>query len=329
MRRISVVSDIDECQDIWRKAMPQEFLSDLWDVRGAFHRHYNHRPHFVVCHDGGEICGLLPLAFNEETGSLQYFPGETWHGKTWLEQNRIIAGDRYIMKRLLARAGDSYNIRYVRQSGNLLGNSPVVDEVGYFFLPPKYDFDMQKYFEEFSHKTAKRLKRELIEWESRGVSYRYDDMADFETLVAMSLQSYGEDSYFFDPRFLRSFRSLLGLLKARGWLRITTVLVEGRPAAIDMGSTYNGTYTLLAGGTNQEFRGIAKLINIHHMSWSCEKRFDRVDFLCGDFNWKPQFHLTPQPLYLLANDVRAEVAIETVDSLSWKTATAGASVRSM
>ncbi len=329
MRRISVVTDPNECQQIWQKVMPQEFLSDLWEVRSCFHRNYDHRPHFIVCRDGDEICGLLPLAFNEENGTLQYFPGETWHGKTWLEQNRIVASDRYVMKRLLTRARDRYNIRYVRQTGNELGGSPVVDEVGYFFIPPKYDFDMERYFEEFSHKTAKKLKKELADWQERGVSYRYDDLEDFETMVAMNLGSYGEDSYFFDPRFLRSFRSLLHLLRANNWLRITTVLVDGKPAAVDMGSIYNGTYTLLAGGTNPEFRGVAKLINIHHMKWACEQQIERVDFLCGDFNWKPQFHLTPQPLYLLANDVRTESRVEAIDERSWKTATVGMSTGSV
>jgi hypothetical protein len=37
------------------------------------------------------------------------------------------------------------------------------------------------------------------------------------------------------------------------------------------------------------------------MQWACSERLNQVDFLCGDFNWKKLFHLTPRPLYLLGN----------------------------
>ncbi|UCF93222.1 MAG: GNAT family N-acetyltransferase, partial [Desulfobacterales bacterium] len=98
-----------------------------------------------------------------------------------------------------------------------------------------------------------------------------------------------------------SFRSLAHFLQAKGWLRFTTVLIAGEPAAVDLGCLYRGVYTLLAGGTNLHFPGVAKLINLHHMQRACRERMQQVDFLCGDFNWKKLFHLTPRPLFLLSN----------------------------
>jgi len=82
-------------------------------------------------------------------------------------------------------------------------------------------------------------------------------------------------------------------------MRLVTVIVDGEPAAVDMGSIYNGMLTMLAGGVNEKFRGIAKVINMHHIAFSCEQKLDSVDFLCGDFNWKTLFHLTPAPLYMI------------------------------
>jgi len=68
-------------------------------------------------------------------------------------------------------------------------------------------------------------------------------------------------------------------------------------AAVDIGAVHNRRYTVLAGGTNPECMGVAKLINFHHLEWSCSKRFESVDFLCGDFGWKERFKLHPSPLY--------------------------------
>ena len=74
-------------------------------------------------------------------------------------------------------------------------------------------------------------------------------------------------------------------------LRITTLLLGGRIAAVDAGAVWNGQYTVLAGGTNGDFPGVAKMINFHHIGWACAERLEVVDFLCGDFGWKRRFHL--------------------------------------
>ena len=94
-----------------------------------------------------------------------------------------------------------------------------------------------------------------------------------------------------------AFKYLLELLKKKGWLRVTTILIGGELAAIDVGAVIDNKYTVLAGGTNPHFPGVAKLINFHHLKYACERRFDQIDFLCGDFGWKERFLLTPRPLY--------------------------------
>jgi CelD/BcsL family acetyltransferase involved in cellulose biosynthesis len=119
-------------------------------------------------------------------------------------------------------------------------------------------------------------------------------------MVEMNISRFGVDSYFYDSRFRESFRSLANFLNAKEWLRFTTVLINGEPAAVDMGCIYRGVYTVMAGGTQSQYLGVAKLINLHHMQWACQQRLQRVDFLCGDFHWKKQFHLTPRPLFLLS-----------------------------
>ena len=299
------VADPDLCRSLWETHVSQEQVSDLWDVRWCFQQHYQHRPHFIVSEDRRGVCGLLPLSWNSEAGVFTFFPGETWHAKTWLEQNRVIAADDRVLRRLLGAIPGPYHLRYLKPLGGVDIAGATVDEIGYLFLPPKYGYSLEAYFGEFSHKSAKKLRRELAAFEERGVTYRVNHLPDFETMIDLNLGRYGADSYFDDARFRASFASLLSLLAERGWLRLTAVMVGGEVAAVDMGCLFNGSYTLLAGGTSAAFPGIAKLINLHHMQYACEQRAERVDFLCGDFNWKTTFHLTPRPLYLLAGAGRA------------------------
>jgi len=311
MIRVRTVSDINECRDLWRKLMPSVLVSDLWEVRNCFHAHYGHSPRFIVAEEFGRVVGFLPLSWNEETGEYNYFPGETWEGKTWLEQNRIVANNSAALKAMLASLDGSYQLRYLRNEGDWSGSDERVDEVGYLFIPETFGYDVNRYFETFSHKTAKKLKKELAAWDRYSVEWRIDREEDFELLCEMNRSRFGRQSYFYDSRFLESFRSLMQLLRDRGWLRIVTVIVDGEPAAVDLGSLYNGMLTMLAGGTNEKFLGIAKVINMHHINYACENKLDSVDFLCGDFNWKTLFHLTPAPLYMIEGQGRTETR-ETV-----------------
>ena len=60
-------------------------------------------------------------------------------------------------------------------------------------------------------------------------------------------------------------------------MRITTVIINGDIAAVDIGCVYHGDYTLLGGGTNRDYPGVAKLINLHHMQHGCRERFNLIE----------------------------------------------------
>ena len=300
-----VVRDPDECRALWRRMMPSERVTDLWEVRECFQRHFRRPPYFLVAEDSDGLQGLLPLSWIEESRCFGFFPGETWHGKTWIEQNRIPTRREGVLAALLDACPSTYHLRYLTPE-SVSGGDGTVDEIGYLFCPADYDYDMDRYYRDFSRKSAKRLERDLADLGRPGVEFRCDEPADFDLMVTMNLDRFGASSFFADPRFREGFRSLRDLLMEKGWLRMTTVLIGGRAAAVDMGCLYGGVYTLLAGGTHADFPGVAKLINTHHMTRACRERLPMADFLCGDFSWKTLFHLKPRPLYLLAGGKERE-----------------------
>jgi len=304
MPSVRLVTNLDEGRQVWESVSPAEVITDLWDFRLCFHRHFQRPLQFIVVESDRGIEGFLPLCWMEEHGCLGYFPGEVWAGKTWLEQNRLYAANGAVLETMLAcmRGMDKpYHLRYLLPGPAMKNETPEVDEIGYLFNPPDFGYEMEKYYQIFSHKSAKRIKREIAAIEGQGISYRLDDMADFDIMVRQNVERYGAASYFSDTRFRESFREAMFFLSERGWLRMTTVLIGGQPAAVDFGCVYRGVYTLLGGGTDGRFPGIAKLINTYHMGRACAERLRQVDFLCGDFSWKEMFHLTPRPLYRFSN----------------------------
>ncbi len=295
--RIRISEDLEECRRLWM-INPPACLFDMWMVREAFALAFCRNPYFIVVEQGRSISGLLPLSWIEENHCFGYFPGETWHGKTWLEQNKMWAGGSRIVQKLLEAVPGAACLRYlIFEPWHSDEVSLCEDEVGYLFYPGRYGFDSQRYWQEFSGKSRKQLTKEMAALTARGLSFRYDHLPDVDVMFRMNLESFWEHSYFKDPRFLEAFEGLIRRLDKSGMLRITSVLLGGKIAAVDVGAVWNNTYTVLAGGTNREFPGVAKLINFHHMDWACEQRFDSVDFLCGDFGWKKRFHLAARPLY--------------------------------
>jgi len=299
--------------------MPSEQLTDLWEIRACFQNNFRRSPCFIVSEHGDEIVGLLPLSRIEEDASYAFFPGETWNGHTWLEQNRIISASNQVLQDMLDAIPGQYHLRYLLPTNSGGQGAKIIDEVGYLFCPGQYDYDMEKYFGVFSHKSAKRIRRDIASLAEKQLQFRYDDLNDFDEMVRLNIERFGENSYYFDPRFQRSFRDLMHYLDKTGRLRMTGVVIAGKTAAVDMGAIYNGTYTLLAGGTNAAFPGVAKLINTHHMQRACIERIEAVDFLCGNFSWKTMFHLSPRPLYMFTNIPQAvTVPADTVMPLMEK-----------
>ena len=298
MLNISVHNDLDAAKHLWLRHWPQTCLFDLWSVRDCFQSQFNQPPYFLVATQGGIFRGMLALSWIDETMSFGHFPGEVSHGQTWLEQNKILASNPSVFRALLDHVPAAADIRYLNSAPYLTGESGAeIDETGYLFFPKDYDYSFQTYMQCFSGRSRKKIGRELDCLTAGGVTYRHDCDADVAHMFRMNLESFKEHSYFADPRFLTAFEHLAAWLRDNGLLRVTTVLIRGEIAAVDIGAVWNDTYTVLAGGARPDFPGVAKLINFHHLEWSCHRRFRVVDFLCGEFNWKNRFHLTPRHLY--------------------------------
>lgn len=299
---VSVCQDLKEAKRHWQRHWPQECLFDLWPVRACFQAEFNNSPYFLIASRQGKFCGMLALSWIDEEQCFGHFPGELWQGKTWLEQNKILAHDPTVADALLDHVPAAAKLRYLTRTADLAAApAEAVDEIGYLFFPGQYDYSFPAYLQRFSGKSRKKMRVELDRLKARGVSFRHDRFVDVDRMFRLNLENFKEYSYFSDARFLRAFENLAAWLHANNLLRVTTVLIGGEVAAVDIGAVWGETYTVLAGGTHPGFGGVAKLINLHHLEWACQQRFAEVDFLCGEFNWKNRFHLTPRPLFQVWN----------------------------
>lgn len=299
MRRFRryAVTDINECERLWRSLIPVRNISDLWDFRLCFHRHFKHRPYFLILEDQRGIAAMLPLSFVEELDRFVFFPGETWHGKTWLERTPVFLREQRFVVDLIPACPEKTQLRYLENPvfGGSLDLKP--DETGYVLYPGLLENDFDQFRKRFSGKKFKEITRAVNSFTGEESVFHLNRMADFNRIVEMSLNCFGEDSYLCDRRFRESFREILFFLRENNHLRMISLEIGGTPAAVDLGALFNHTYTVFLGGTHHEFKGIAKAMNMHHIQFAFDHKIRKLDFLCGDFHWKKIWHLDPEPLY--------------------------------
>jgi hypothetical protein len=297
MIRKKIVTDLDACERLWNSLIPVRNLSDLWEIRLCFHRHYLNRLHFLVFEDREGLTGMIPLVYLAEKDRYVFFPGEVWNGKTWLERTSIFCRRPEDLGYLLSECPERTHLRYINTPHASSAAELDVDETAYLLCPPEFNCDLDLYHQRFAWKKLKAIKKEIASFLGPDSSWHLNRLSDYDLLVEMSLKRFGKNSYFHDPRFLESFRDVMHLLDRKGWLRMVSLQLGAETAAVDLSALFQGSYVIMLGGTHLEFPGIAKAMNMQHIEFACHSRVSKVDFLCGDFFWKKLWHLDPEPLY--------------------------------
>lgn len=297
MIKTRVVTDLETCKGLWNSFVKPNNLSDLWDFRFCFHRHFENEPYFLVLEDQGGLLAIFPLACLKGEDTYVFFPGEIWNSKTWLERTQVYCREPEAMGHILSACPERTYLRYMEDQAPSLSPDLEEDEIAYLFHPPDLGFDLNTYFKRFSWKKLKAIKKEISSLLVPGCSWHFNRLSDYDLLVEMNVNRFGVSSYFYDSRFAGSFRDAVQWLYQRGWLRMVSLEIKGETAAVDLAAAFEGIYVVFLGGTHSEFPGVAKAMNMHHLEFACDQRFSRVDFLCGDFYWKKLWHLDPEPLY--------------------------------
>lgn len=306
--KIKISDDLDEVNRCWADLWPREDIFGCWEVRKSFQDIYNRPLHALIAESGNRPVGILPLSWIEEERYYAFFPGETFEGETWLEQNHILADNPETSSLLLEAAPWNTDLRYLVKAISRGEEEPIIDEIGYLFNAPDYGYDFERYWNQFSGKSRKKLRRDMEALGNTICSESENWMRDIDWMLRMNRSKFGRKSYFSDSRFMAGFEGMLSFLKDSGMLRVTRATAGGSLAAVDIGAVRNGCYTVMAGATSPEFPGIAKVINLHHIKISCTQKYYCTDFLCGDFGWKERFHLRSRPLYRTGciTEMRAE-----------------------
>lgn len=292
------ITDLDQCKKLWNAFSSPKNIFDLWEFRLCFHRQFKHRPCFLLLEDRNGIAGMLPLSYVRDVDMFVFFPGEIWKEKTWIERTPVYVREPYLLSDLILACPERTYLRYMDIPPEVSPSPDIcIDEIGYVLYPPSLGFDVSRFHGRFSPKRLKEIKKVVRAFTGIDCHFHVNRVDDFDRLAAMSIDSFESNSYLYDIRFREGFREIMDLLHENGMLRMLSLEIGGQTAAVDIGALFEGVYTVLLGGTHGDFLGIAKAMNMHHITSAFDEGLSKVDFLCGDFHWKKLWHLDPEPLY--------------------------------
>jgi hypothetical protein len=282
----SIVSDIDECERLWRQHVPQETLFDLWEYRVCFFDEKCHVPHFIVATRGERFVGMLPLWHDLRDESYEIFGDQLMINRLRLEKDLLGA----FLEQLPMRT-------YLWWLDAQEHPAFVPGETRYLLDLEEYGYDMDEYLRKLDRKHRQNLNRDVRAFEVLGASVVQNRLEDYDRLIELSRARFQEDSFFSTPQFATGLRRVLEWAEREHKLRMLSIHVKGRCEAVMAAIEHGSHLHLLLGGNNLEFPSIGKIVIYEHLKAAAERRCRFVDFSTDDCGWKHRWNLLEHPLW--------------------------------
>lgn len=289
--QVGVVSQIDECHQLWKRFSPHLTLFDTWDFRLAFWKAYHHTPYFIVLKKDLEEFSFLPLWYEED--EKRY----TWFGSTWQEENKFFVKDPLFIPLLLAICPSPALLNAISTELPLWVEKVIKLKRD----DPKYILSLNvirsadDYLATLKKKKRYNLKRDRRIIEAQNPRIIFDGFSDFETLVNLSIKRFqekGEDTDWEDSRRIETFRQVIKLGQ-RGCaykVRMLTVVIGNKAAAVDLIALFNGCYYPLKCGYDvKNFPGIGNYVNLLEIEDAISLGMKKMDFLEIGYGWKDKW----------------------------------------
>jgi CelD/BcsL family acetyltransferase involved in cellulose biosynthesis len=300
--KIVVISDIKECEKLWREFSPNLTLFDTWEFRLAFYEAYKYKPYFLVLKKNGENLALLPLWFEDNNFYNKNLKRYTWFGSDWQEENKFFAKEiNYILVLLSLAPSPLYLNAIPREEVEKLNNKLKFEEE-----EAKYVLDLKgfKNHEDYLMTLKKNTRRNLRKDRNRILKQKpeivIDNFSDIDILIELAKKRFrekGEGVDWDDPRRVETFKNVIKFSGKSYKVRMIKVKIDGKDAGVDLICIFNKTYFAVKCGYNiSEFSGIGNFINLYEIDDAIKLGMEKIDFLQNNYQWKNRY-FSPIPLY--------------------------------
>jgi CelD/BcsL family acetyltransferase involved in cellulose biosynthesis len=300
--KIVVISDIKECEKLWREFSPNLTLFDTWEFRLAFYEAYKYKPYFLVLKKNGENLALLPLWYEDNNFYDKNLKRYTWFGSDWQEENKFFAKNIDLIPVLLSFAPTPLYLNAISKDSA----EKLKDKIEFKEDEPKYVLNLKgfKNHEDYLMTLKKNTRRNLRKDRNRILKQNpeivINNFSDLDVLIELAKKRFrekGESADWEDPRRIEAFKNVIKFSGKSYKVRMIKVKINGKDAGVDLICILNKTYFAVKCGYNiSEFSGIGNFINLYEIDDAIKLGMEKIDFLQNNYQWKNKY-FPPVPLY--------------------------------
>jgi hypothetical protein len=300
--KIVVISDIKECEKLWREFSPNLTLFDTWEFRNAFYEAYKYKPYFLVLKKNGENLALLPLWYEDNNFYDKNLKRYTWFGSDWQEEVRFFAKDINYIPLLISAAPTPLYLNAISKDSA----EKLKDKIEFKEDEPKYVLNLKgfKNHEDYLMTLKKNTRRNLRKDRNRILKQNpeivINNFSDLDILIELAKKRFkerGEKADWDDPRRVETFKNVIKFSGRSYKVRMIKVKINGKDAGVDLICIFNKTYFAVKCGYNvSEFSGIGNFINLYEIDDAIKLGMEKIDFLQNNYQWKNKY-FPPVPLY--------------------------------
>jgi CelD/BcsL family acetyltransferase involved in cellulose biosynthesis len=300
--KVEVVSDIKECEKLWRQFSPNLTLFDTWEFRNAFYEAYKYEPYFLVLKKNGENLALLPLWYEDKNFYDKNLKRYTWFGSDWQEEVRFFAKDINYIPLLISVAPTPLYLNAISKDSA----EKLKDKIEFKEDEPKYVLNLkgfknhEDYLMTLKKNTRRNLRKDRNKILRQNPEIVIDNFSDLDILIELAKKRFrekGENADWEDPRRVETFKNVIKFSGRSYKVRMVKVKINGRDAGVDLICILNKTYFAVKCGYNiSEFSGIGNFINLYEIDDAIKLGMEKIDFLQNNYQWKNKY-FPPVPLY--------------------------------
>jgi hypothetical protein len=286
-----IISDLSECEKLWKKFRRDENIWAEWDIVLSFFRENLSVPHFILMKDEDQEVGLIPLWLDKRDNQYTHFGGERMENRTfWVDEKytsfipEVLPDWTYLF---------DMNGDYVQK---LADNNPEMNKFTLekdirYFLNVENMHSIEDFLLRFNKKHKKNLTRDLKMLDAQNYKLVWDAHNHAETLMQLNRERFKERSDFHDQDNKDELNSFLNYLESKNLLISLCIEINGVIEGVEIAVKYKDYYYVINGGYNPNIKNLGKLLIIEHIKKAIELGAKEVDFLVGDTGWKELWNL--------------------------------------
>lgn len=286
-----VISDIGECEKLWRMFNTEEDWWDLWEVRKCFILEGNDHLYFIVGYENNEIRGVFPLCFNEEQNC--HVP----LGYLFPERNKFLLKDKKQIPLFLEKSPkkvffcciDKKETEYYPFESN---------GYNYFLDLTKFN-TINDYLKKFSPRHRGNLLYDLKKISNSGYYSQISNKAknEIECISKFNIERFENDSSFVEKGHKKSMENLISLAESKGLLQMISILKDSELVAAEFAVLYKGSYIVHIGGSDPKINNLGKLLIFKHIENAINLRAKKLDFMGGGDSWKKLWQMSTEEMF--------------------------------